>query len=205
MKRNPIETLLGAVVLVIAAMFMMFAYSTADVGGVKGYEVRAGFLKVGGLETGSDVRISGINIGTVTGQTLNPETFQAEVVMSISSDVQLPTDTEASIVGDGLLGGKYVNLKVTGRVNLITARVGFPVTFGTLEILPRTCVTRPPEETPENAAFLEVFNTPPDGQKEQIFSGWMFASSPAVSALDHPVYDIWVLRCENANASSSAP
>jgi len=94
--------------------------------------------------------------------------------------------------------------KVTGRVNLITARVGFPVTFGTLEILPRTCVTRPPEETPENAAFLEVFNTPPDGKKEQIFSGWMFASSPAVSALDHPVYDIWVLRCENANASSSS-
>lgn len=114
MKRNPIETVLGAVVLVAAAMFLVFAYSIADLKAVTGYEVKATFLKVGGLERGSDVRISGIDIGTVTAQTLNPETFQAEVTMSIKSDVVLPTDTEATIVGDGLLGGKYVNL-VPGR------------------------------------------------------------------------------------------
>lgn len=110
MKRNPIETVLGAVVLVIAAMFMVFAYSIADLKAVTGYDVKATFLKVGGLERGSDVRLSGINVGTVVGQTLDPTTFQAQVTMSIDSGVTLPTDTEASIVSDGLLGGKYVNL-----------------------------------------------------------------------------------------------
>ncbi len=114
MKRNPIETVLGAVVLVVAAMFLAFAYSIADLQAVAGYEVKANFLKVGGLERGSDVRISGIDVGTVTGQTLDPSTFQAQVVMSIAPDVKLPADTEASIVSDGLLGGKYINL-VPGR------------------------------------------------------------------------------------------
>jgi phospholipid/cholesterol/gamma-HCH transport system substrate-binding protein len=114
MKRNPIETILGAVVLVAAAMFLVFAYSIADLKAVTGYEVKATFLKVGGLERGSDVRISGIDVGTVTAQTLNPETFQAQVTMSIKPDVVLPTDTEATIVSDGLLGGKYVNI-VPGR------------------------------------------------------------------------------------------
>lgn len=114
MKRNPIETVLGAVVLVAAAMFLLFAYSIADLKAVTGYEVKATFLKVGGLERGSDVRISGIDVGTVTAQTLNPETFQALVTMSIEPNVVLPVDTQATIVSDGLLGGKYVNL-VPGR------------------------------------------------------------------------------------------
>ncbi|MCC6914197.1 MAG: outer membrane lipid asymmetry maintenance protein MlaD [Rhodospirillaceae bacterium] len=109
-RRNPIETVLGAVVLVIAAMFLAFAYSAADLRAVTGYDVTATFLKVGGLERGSDVRISGINVGTVTGQHLDPQTFEAKVTMSISSDVKLPADTTAAIVSDGLLGGKYINL-----------------------------------------------------------------------------------------------
>jgi len=114
MKRNPIETVLGAVVLVVAVMFLVFASSVADLKAVTGYEVKATFLKVGGLERGSDVRIAGIDVGTVTGQTLDPTTFQAQVTMSIEPGVVLPADTEASIVSDGLLGGKYVNL-VPGR------------------------------------------------------------------------------------------
>ena len=114
MKRNPVETILGGVVLIITAMFMVFAYSSADIGAVTGYRIDAKFLKVGGLETGSDVRISGIRVGTVTGQKLDPQSYEALVSMSIASEVQLPTDTEAVIVSDGLLGGKYVNL-VPGR------------------------------------------------------------------------------------------
>lgn len=109
-RRNPIETVLGAVVLVSAAMFLAFAYSAADLRAVTGYDVTATFLKVGGLERGSDVRVSGINVGTVTDQRLDPQTFEAKVTMSISADVTLPTDTTAAIVSDGLLGGKYINL-----------------------------------------------------------------------------------------------
>ncbi len=119
-RRNPIETVLGAVVLVIAAMFLVFAYSASDMRAVAGYDVTATFLKVGGLERGSDVRISGINVGTVTGQRLDSQTFEAKVTMSISSDIALPADTTAAIVSDGLLGGKYINL-VPGQS---TERIG---------------------------------------------------------------------------------
>ncbi len=98
--------------------------------------------------------------------------------------------------------------KVGGRVNTFSGKVGTPMAFGTLEIVARTCVTHPPEETPENAAFVEIFQMQ-DGsvaaakEKKKIFSGWMFGSSPALSALDHPVYDVWVLRCESSAASKS--
>ncbi len=93
--------------------------------------------------------------------------------------------------------------KVAARVNTITGTVGSPVTFGTLEIIAKTCVTRPPEETPENAAFVEIYELQDKKEKRKVFSGWMFASSPALSALDHPVYDVWVLRCESSTASKS--
>lgn len=92
--------------------------------------------------------------------------------------------------------------KVAARVNTVSGKVGSAVKFGTLEIIARTCVSRPPEETPENAAFLEIYQLG-GKDKPRVFSGWMFASSPALSALDHPVYDIWVLRCENSAASRS--
>ena len=67
--------------------------------------------------------------------------------------------------------------------------------FGSLEITPRTCSKRPPEETPEVTAFLEISDLKADGTKKKLFSGWMFASSPALSALEHPVYDVWVIDC----------
>lgn len=92
--------------------------------------------------------------------------------------------------------------KVGGRVNTFNGKVGVPMIFGTLEIVARTCVAHPPEETPENAAFLEIFQIQDNREKKKIFSGWMFASSPALSALDHPVYDVWVLRCESAASKS---
>ncbi len=91
--------------------------------------------------------------------------------------------------------------KVAARVSTFSGKVGQPVAFGTLEIKADTCVTHPPEETPENAAFLEIFQLLDGGKKEKVFSGWMFGSSPALSALDHPVYDVWVMRCENSKAS----
>lgn len=111
MNRNPIETVLGAVVLIVAGMFVALAYSSAQVATTQGYEVQATFLKVGGLQVGSDVRISGINIGTVLRQSLDQDTYEAEVTMVIDPKVSLPDDTVAAIVGDGLLGGKYVDLQ----------------------------------------------------------------------------------------------
>jgi hypothetical protein len=90
--------------------------------------------------------------------------------------------------------------KVTARISPVRAPLDVPTTFGTLEIVARTCRETPPTEPPESAAFLEIRELPPasdpDGPRTELFSGWMFASSPAVSALEHPVYDVWVVDCE---------
>ncbi len=87
--------------------------------------------------------------------------------------------------------------KVTARVLTIVARLGDTKKIGSLEIIVRACDKRPPEETPESAAFIDVWEVRPGEPASNIFRGWMFASSPALSALEHPVYDVWVLDCKN--------
>lgn len=86
--------------------------------------------------------------------------------------------------------------KITGHVRTIEAVIDQPVRFGTLDILVRTCRKRPPEEPPESAAYLQITETKPGEPSKSLFSGWMFASSPAVSALEDPVYDVWVIDCK---------
>jgi len=93
--------------------------------------------------------------------------------------------------------------KVTARVNTLKGIVGSPVRFGTLESVAQTCITTPPEDPPESAVFMEIFQVQEVDEEEQLFSGWMFASSPALSAMDHPVYDVWVLGCESSRSSNS--
>ncbi len=91
--------------------------------------------------------------------------------------------------------------KVTARVSPLRAPIGVPTEFGTLEIVARACRKTPPTEPPESAAFLQIRELPPasepDAPPTSLFSGWMFASSPAVSALEHPIYDVWVTGCED--------
>ncbi|MAY68377.1 MAG: outer membrane lipid asymmetry maintenance protein MlaD [Rhodospirillaceae bacterium] len=111
MGRNAIETVLGGVVLIVAGVFLFFAFNVAQVKAVSGYEIKAHFLKIGGLAKGSDVRINGIKIGTVLDRVLDPQTFEAVVIMSIRPDVKLPKDTVATIGSEGILGGKYIRLK----------------------------------------------------------------------------------------------
>ncbi|HEY9163354.1 MAG TPA: outer membrane lipid asymmetry maintenance protein MlaD [Magnetovibrio sp.] len=110
MGRNAIETVMGAAVLLVAGLFVYFAYNTAQIKAVSGYEVTARFFKVGGLAKGSDVRVSGIKVGTVLETRLDPVTFDAVIAMSISPDVKLPVDTTATIASSGMLGDKYIML-----------------------------------------------------------------------------------------------
>lgn len=103
--------------------------------------------------------------------------------------------------------------KITGRSTDIDVKVGEPVVFGSLKVELKACYQTPPEEAPESAAFLKIFSTQPvavvtmdeavdandvetvSDENPELFSGWMYASSPGLSALEHPVYDIWVIRC----------
>jgi hypothetical protein len=96
--------------------------------------------------------------------------------------------------------------KITGRATDIEAPAGVPVRFGSLSIIVRYCYTRPPEEPPETTAFLQIDEVRPGKEPARIFSGWMFASSPALNALEHPIYDVWVITCRtNAPAPESPP
>jgi hypothetical protein len=94
--------------------------------------------------------------------------------------------------------------KTTARISTIEAPVGEPVKFGTLTITVRACEKKPPEEPPESAAFLQIDDRRPgSAEPVRLFSGWMFASSPALSAMEHPVYDVGVLDCKSDSTSGT--
>ena len=90
--------------------------------------------------------------------------------------------------------------KTTGRTSFLTVKVGEPYAFGDLEVIAEKCMKRPPEETPENSVFLKVHEN-----EEEIFKGWMFSSNPALSSMEHPVYDIWIVECKSNNVASDTP
>lgn len=93
------------------------------------------------------------------------------------------------------LGAKLRVLdKITARTTTVDVKLDQTVSFAALRVTLRACRENPPTEAPESAAFLEISEQAPDGARK-VFSGWMFASSPALSAMEHAVYDVWVLGC----------
>ena len=93
---------------------------------------------------------------------------------------------------------------MTARVSTFETPIGERVRFGTLEIILRACDRTPPEEPPESAAYLDITDMRPGAPPIDLFHGWMFASSPALNALEHPVYDVWVLECKVLVAASES-
>ena len=111
MKRNVIETVLGAVVLIVAIVFLGFSYSSANVGSVNGYTLTADFSGTGGLGVGDSVQVSGVKIGTVQKIELKPDDYRARVTMEVENSLKLPDDSAAFISSESLLGGKYMELQ----------------------------------------------------------------------------------------------
>ncbi len=111
MKRSLVETILGAIVLLAAGMFLLYSIKTADIADTDGYKIMAEFSSVGGLKPGDIVQISGVKVGTVSQIELMPETYLARVHMNIRSEYKMPTDTAALITSEGLLGGQYMALE----------------------------------------------------------------------------------------------
>jgi phospholipid/cholesterol/gamma-HCH transport system substrate-binding protein len=110
MKRNVIETVLGAVVLLVAGVFLAFAYNSADLSPIAGYRILARFNAVDGLTVGGDVRVGGVKVGSVVGLEIDMEDYQAVITMTIMPRIRLPEDTVGVVAAEGLLGGKYVRL-----------------------------------------------------------------------------------------------
>ncbi len=151
MGRNLIETIMGAVVLAVAAFFLAFAYNHADLKQVAGYEVTAQFASIGGLAPGADVRINGIKVGTVAGHALDPDTFNAVVRLTIVPEIRLPKDTVATIATEGLLGGKFLKLE-PGRASERIADGG---------AITRTKDYKSIEEMVGELIFLATSDSPP--------------------------------------------
>lgn len=119
MSNNLVESLIGAAVLLVAGWFLFFAYERTDQGAGDGYELEARFNRADGLTIGSDVRISGIKVGSVTEQKLDTETFQAVIKFSVRDGIELPADTAAAVTAEGLLGGVYLSLLPGGDIEYL--------------------------------------------------------------------------------------
>ena len=110
MQKNILETLMGAVVLLVAGAFIVFAYKNSEVSIEEGYSIHADFSNISGIDMGSDVRIGGIKIGTVTDLSLDKDTYDAVATINIRNGIAIPKDSSAAIVSSGLLGGKYLQI-----------------------------------------------------------------------------------------------
>ena len=110
-------------------------------------------------------------------------TFLTILLFCVTAKADIATDTVVLRSMD----------KITGRVQKVNLAIGEQKKIGTLTVLVEKCLKKPPEETPENAAFLTIMDD--DVPEKPAFRGWMFSSNPALSAMEHPVYDIWVVEC----------
>ena len=120
MKQNMVETLLGGFVLIVAILFFVYGTGKANVGaGAGGYNVKAQFTDIGGLNVGDDVKISGVVVGAVAAMQLDPVLYNADVTLAINEGVKLPYDTSARISSEGLLGGTYMALDIGGDPELM--------------------------------------------------------------------------------------
>lgn len=136
---NVIETIVGAIVLLVAAGFLFFAYQGSGMGVGKGksYTLKAVFGNATGINTGSDVRIGGIKVGVVSGMQLDPETYQAVLLLNIAQGTQIPADSTAAIGSSGLLGEKFVQLAPGGDDEMLAdgGRIEFTQSAVSLEEL----------------------------------------------------------------------
>ena len=134
MSGNVVETLIGAVVLLVAGFFLYFSYDKADVGAVEGYSLIAKFDKVDGVKVGSAVMLAGIKVGTVTDESLDTKEYLAVLELSLASNIQLPDDSAIKIASDGLLGGKYLSIDPGGSEDYLEAGDEIRYTQGAVDL-----------------------------------------------------------------------
>ena len=106
MQNGFVETLIGAAVVTVAAVFFYYGWNTTESGAVQGYELVAKFERIDGINVGTDVRLSGIKIGTVTSQDLDAKSYRAVVKMNIKNGIPIPDDSSVKVASEGLLGGR---------------------------------------------------------------------------------------------------
>ena len=135
MQNNTVETLIGTIVVVVAAAFLFFAYSSTNTAALSGYEVLARFQHVDGVAIGTDVRLSGIKVGNVSALDLDPKTYQARVHLNIRQEVKLPEDSSIMVTSSGLLGSSYLSISPGGSDEMIAPGGYIEHTQGSVDLM----------------------------------------------------------------------
>ena len=153
MKSSVLETLVGAAVVALALAFFLFAWKTAGHGGAGGgYHVTADFDNASGVSVGSDVRIAGIKVGSVVGQSLNPQNFQARIDMLLNRDVKISDDSSAKIASEGLLGSNFISLEPGGSDTKLADGDAISYTQGAIDVwslISQAMFSKPKGDTPK--------------------------------------------------------
>lgn len=133
-QRSLIEVITGAVVLLVAAGFLVYAVAHSGRSAGSGYTLYAQFDNIAGLSVGNDVRVAGVKVGSITGETIDPKTYQARVSLTVQNDIKLPTDTGAEITSESLLGGKYIALSPGGAEKMLQPGQTITITQSSINI-----------------------------------------------------------------------
>ena len=135
MQNNVFETLIGAIVVAVAAFFFFYAYTTTNTTSMSGYTVHARLARVDGLNVGTDVRLSGVKIGTISSMTLDPKTYLVDVTLNIRKGIPLPDDTSMAVTSAGIMGGSYVNLTPGGDDQMIPPGGWIKTAQGSVDVM----------------------------------------------------------------------
>ena len=134
-QNNYAETLIGATVVAVAVVFPIFAYTRTGSGSLSGYEINARLPKADGLAVGTDVRLAGIKVGTVSDLTLDPKTYLVTVHMNIRNDIKLPVDSSVLVTQAGFLGGQYLSITPGGDDKMMAAGTYFENAQGSIDVM----------------------------------------------------------------------
>lgn len=134
MGNKTFEVIMGALVLVVAAAFMIFAYQSGNLKSVEGYPLKAKFSTVAGVSVGTDVRIGGIKVGVVSDLGLDSQTYQAVVTLQVKDGIKVPADSSVAVVSDGLLGNKYIKLEPGADDKMLAANGFIPYTQSSVNL-----------------------------------------------------------------------
>jgi phospholipid/cholesterol/gamma-HCH transport system substrate-binding protein len=135
MQNSVVETLIGAAVIAVAVLFLFFAYAGTGAGAISGYDVVAKFSKADGVNIGTDVRLSGIKVGTVSKMALDPKTYNAVVTIALENSVKLPDDSSVRITSEGLLGSQYLSIEPGSSMQAIKAGGEIENTQGSIDLI----------------------------------------------------------------------
>ena len=135
MRSNIFETFIGAIVIILTVSFLFYSFSITDSNTEGTYNINATFNRIDGIQIGSDVRLSGIKIGSVSKISLNQTTYEAQLVMIIDNSIKIPDDSSAKITMDGLLGSNYISIEPGGSEIYLSENDYLPYTQGSVDLI----------------------------------------------------------------------